>query len=466
MTPFVQAPASRWLARIQKLGTILFGLSILLLAWNFLGMGRTIELRNLGAQRSGKRDDSAENGASRSNLARSASGLALDCTLRSGYAWPYCGYFFSLGVEPAGVDLSGFDTVTVDVEWTGPGPHAMRLYVRNFEPDISRAGQWETQKVNEVEFDIPAHGPITIPLALMRTAAWWNAAQHVPLLKRAMRIDHATDVELYTGGATVLGSHQLLLRSVRFEGKLISQHHLLLWLAGVWTLFGIVWLSLGLAHDRANLRASKARLAKLSSINRALELETQELAHKVHIDALTGALNRQGLRNVLLKQLVAEDGNGFECAIMFIDIDHFKRINDGHGHSVGDAVLRHFAAAIQREIRVGDVLVRWGGEEFLVVCPNTDLDGAQVLGEKLRRCILGESWPAALAVTASFGVAATHADENFSDAIDRADTALYQAKKRGRDRVELAGVTPTSVMAEAPQAARPWRSGDGPDTRP
>jgi diguanylate cyclase (GGDEF)-like protein len=291
--------------------------------------------------------------------------------------------------------------------------------------------------VNEIEFDLPEHGPVVIPLKLLRTAMWWNAAQHVPLLQRDMRIDHVTDVELYTGGGTALGQHRLVLKSIRFQGKVISQHLLLLWLAGVWIAFGVGWLALGLIHYRANLNITKLRLAKLSSINRVLELEARELAGQVYVDALTGALNRQGLRNMLMKQLVSDDGDVVEYAVMFVDIDHFKRINDGYGHSVGDTVLRHFASMIKLEIRATDNLVRWGGEEFLIICLRTDVHSALSLGEKLRSSMVREPWPATLEVTASFGITGTHSGEDFGDAIDRADKALYRAKQNGRNRIEL-----------------------------
>jgi diguanylate cyclase (GGDEF)-like protein len=437
MAPLPPTFASRGLALMQHTAAVLLIVSIVLLVWNQFGMERTLELSGASEMRYGLRDDSSEKGASSSKMSRSGKNLILDCTLKAGYAWPYCGYFFSPGEGPKGTDLSGYDTVAIDLEQIGPPPHGMRLYIRNYEPGISNMQQWETQKVNEIEFDVPEHGPIVIPLKLLRTATWWNTAQHVPLLQRDMRIDHATDIELYTAGGTALGQHRLVLKSIRFQGKLISQHHLLLWLAGTWIVLGVVWLVLGLIHYRENLNTTKQRLTKLSSINSALELEARELAGQVYVDPLTGALNRQGLRNMLMKQLVSEDGDDTEYAVMFVDIDHFKRINDGHGHSVGDMVLQHFASLIKLEIRATDSLVRWGGVELLIVCLRTDIRSAHTLGEKLRSLMVREPWPAMLQVTASFGITGTHAGEDFGEAIDRADKALYRAKQNGRNRIEL-----------------------------
>jgi len=422
---------------MQRLAAVLLGISIVLLIWNHFGMNQVVELSGLSEQRSGKRDDSAEKGASVSMLARSGGDLVLDCLLREGYAWPYCGYYFSPGDAPDGIDLSGFDTVTVDLQHDGPPPHTMRLYVRNFEPGLSTVGRFETQKVNEVEFELTHGGPVTIPLHLMRTAEWWNTAQKVPLARRNTRMDHVTDVELYTGEGTVLGRHRFVLKSLRFQGKRISQYGLLLLLAGVWLAFGIVWLVLGLVHHRANLQASRARLAKLSSIDRALELEAQEPAGQVHVDGLTGTLNRQGLRNLLLKHLVDGDGEPFPCAVMFIDIDGFKRINDGHGPAVGDAVLHRMATAVRRDIRATDNLVHWAGDVFLVVCPGAAIGSARMLAEELRASMAREMWPAALEVTASFGITQTDSAEHIGAALARAGQALRRAKENGRDRIEV-----------------------------
>jgi diguanylate cyclase (GGDEF)-like protein len=108
---------------------------------------------------------------------------------------------------------------------------------------------------------------------------------------------------------------------------------------------------------------------------------------------------------------------------------------------VGDAVLRDFAASIQAEIRSNDRLVRWGGEEFLIVCPATGAEQARQVAEKLRAVLHAGAWPAGLRVTASFGIAARAPDEDIGTVIKRADGALYAAKAAGRDCV---------VVAEAP----------------
>ncbi len=124
-------------------------------------------------------------------------------------------------------------------------------------------------------------------------------------------------------------------------------------------------------------------------------------------------------------------------SLVLIDIDHFKRVNDQHGHAAGDAVLRHFAATLQATLRSTDFAGRWGGEEFLVVTPQAGADTAATLVERLRDALAATSFDAAvpgLRITFSAGVAECAPGEDLHLAIERADRALYQAKRSGRDR--------------------------------
>ena len=432
------APSSRALSLTHYTVGALMLLTAVLLVWHHFGMTRTYELSADSEQVAQTRDDRGDGGASVAVLQRTNGKLALACTLAKKFAWPYCGIHFNLGEGAKGMDLSGFDTMTVDIGYTGPGPHMLRAYIRNFEPEISTVGQWQSQKVNEVEFIVPADGHVVIPMKLFRTAAWWNSAQKTPLNHTDVRVNNVTAVELYTGSLNDMGAHQIELTAIRFHGKWISQNHLLMFLVGAWFCCGVVWPVLGLMHYRAQLRVSKARLTSLTGINRALKLEAKELAGQAYIDPLTGALNRQGLRELLVKQWKTLALLAAPSSVMFVDLDHFKNINDRHGHSTGDDVLRSFAAMVQREIRLSDKLVRWGGEEFLIVCPTTDAAQALALAEKLRARMALQAWPSELRLTASFGVTVLSDGEDIGEAIKRADEALYRAKANGRDRAELA----------------------------
>lgn len=119
--------------------------------------------------------------------------------------------------------------------------------------------------------------------------------------------------------------------------------------------------------------------------------------------------------------------------------DHFKRVNDVHGHDPGDRLLQRVAGVLQETVRSADSVARWGGEEFLVLLPETDLDGAQQVGEKCRRRIAGAEDPERLGgpmPSITVGVAACAAGEDVEECIGRTDRALYAGKAGGRDRVE------------------------------
>ena len=126
-----------------------------------------------------------------------------------------------------------------------------------------------------------------------------------------------------------------------------------------------------------------------------------------------------------------------------LDIDHFKRINDSHGHDVGDRVLKAVADAFRRELRDSDVLGRLGGEEFGIILPNTSGEGAAAVGERLRARIdamrLSDDWEGEITPKVSVGVACVQGASRIEDLIKRADQALYAAKAAGRNRVYAAG---------------------------
>jgi diguanylate cyclase (GGDEF)-like protein len=154
-------------------------------------------------------------------------------------------------------------------------------------------------------------------------------------------------------------------------------------------------------------------------------------------DALTGLSNRAHINQVLEHELNSHLRYGKPCSLIMIDIDYFKAVNDTHGHQVGDSVLIEFAKLISEGTRVTDAVGRWGGEEFLIVCPVTDITAASALAEKLRKLIESHAFPVAGSKTGSFGVASFAPVEEIDAVIARADAALYRAKRNGRNKVEI-----------------------------
>ncbi|WP_177196863.1 diguanylate cyclase [Duganella sp. CF517] len=411
---------------------MLMAVTIGLLIWHHYGMERVIDLSHRNNVMLEVQGDVSSGGSSVATLERGDGVLRLRCRLMRTIDWPSCKYLFVISQTGKGMDLSEFDSVSVDVHYRGPGRHALRLMLMNFEPEVSTVSDWMSQKINELEFEVPDRGVAGIPLNVFHTATWWIDYKRVPLAASGVRMDNVTRVELMTGAANQAGEHIIDLRSLRFHGKWISQGRLYMLLMGAWILCAVSWPLVASLQLRRQLRHSSKRLNLLSEVNRALQLEARELVEQVNTDPLTGALNRQGLRAALMSTpaILAAP-----MSVVFTDIDHFKHINDQHGHDAGDAVLRQFAAEITAGIRSSDKLVRWGGEEFLIICSGTSAEQARVLAEKLRAGLNNARWPIQPGITASFGIAELTPNDDIGDAIKRADEALYAAKDAGRDRV-------------------------------
>jgi diguanylate cyclase (GGDEF)-like protein len=191
-----------------------------------------------------------------------------------------------------------------------------------------------------------------------------------------------------------------------------------------------VAIRLKLERDRLRQRAEELR----RSAEAASEMSMT--------DALTGLLNRYGLHRALGREMAEARRYARPLSCLLIDLDFFKAVNDTYGHAVGDAALRQAAQVIAESVRGSDVVCRYGGEEFIVLAPETGLEGARALADKIRRAfaarLFGEEGRV-FALTLSAGVAQLIDSESGNDMIARADEALYHAKQTGRDRVEAAG---------------------------
>ncbi|MCE9955349.1 GGDEF domain-containing protein [Aeromonas rivipollensis] len=177
-------------------------------------------------------------------------------------------------------------------------------------------------------------------------------------------------------------------------------------------------------------KAREARLAA-EALSQSLSEQYRRTEEEARYDPLTGALNRLGG-----EKLLSELGE-MPLSFIYIDIDHFKGVNDTHGHPMGDEVLKHMVSELLRHCDSLCRLVRWGGEEFVLVCLHHEQARAERLAERLRGALEAyRDWPLGLRITASFGVAERRGDP-LELTLKRADEALYQAKERGRNRVEV-----------------------------
>lgn len=187
-------------------------------------------------------------------------------------------------------------------------------------------------------------------------------------------------------------------------------------------------VSFGLLHTTRNLHRQ----------NQEIQRELNELDRLANVDKLTGCWNRHRLEEAIRSEMDRLTRYDQALSMLVIDIDHFKQVNDRYGHHVGDQILAEFSEKLRFSLRTSDSLTRWGGEEFVVLCPNTSLPTAIVLAERLREKVTESTFESVDALTISVGVAECQAEESWQQWFERADAALYRAKESGRNRVHYA----------------------------
>lgn len=208
-------------------------------------------------------------------------------------------------------------------------------------------------------------------------------------------------------------------------------------------------MALGLAFGASALREIRpalANTAQLLNLWLAFTLccliayawrrwrEIDVLLQEAETDPLTGLSNRRKIESWLEREFDRALRYERPLSIVLMDIDHFKQVNDTHGHAIGDLVLTSIARRIMRRMRISDHFGRWGGEEFILICPETDTTDAMLVADRMRRTIKQKPMRKTGIVTASFGVSTYSGQGDYEDLIAEADAYLYVAKQQGRDR--------------------------------
>jgi len=177
-------------------------------------------------------------------------------------------------------------------------------------------------------------------------------------------------------------------------------------------------------------------LSELAAMQGKLKIMIGELDRLASTDKLTGAWNRRRFEEIIETEMDRLRRYGNRLSLMILDVDHFKKINDHYGHATGDQVLVDLSNTIRSSLRSSDSLTRWGGEEFVILCPNTTLSIVSKLAERLRKKIATINFQQVESITVSFGVAECGPSETWEQWLHRADEALYLAKSGGRDQVK------------------------------
>ncbi|GHD58230.1 GGDEF domain-containing protein [Jeongeupia chitinilytica] len=434
--------------RLHTAVSILLLVSIALLAWQYLGLNRVMRIDGEHAYGVVAIADTDEGGTSVTSLQRQGQRLLWRCRLSPVYEWPYCELRFTFSADPhQGLDFSRFSTVALKVKADGNGSRRLRLFLRNFDTGSAKADNPLTWRLNELQFEPHADGSeIEVPMRAFNVASWWLNNNNIPIERAAVETHNVPMMLLDTAGVREKADLDFRIDYIEFRGKWVSIGEMALFIVAMWLSAALVYLAHWQLRMRSTLAHSREREAELQQLNAALMLENAKIGEKAKRDPLTGALNRAGIRDALLDEASRAITEERPLAAVFCDIDHFKRVNDEHGHAMGDAVLQQFSALLRKRIRQRDYLVRWGGEEFVLLCPDTSLEHAVQLAEALRRAVETNLWPTRQPLTASFGVT-TLATESIASFLERTDRALYEAKHLGRNRVVSAGVPHAATTA-------------------
>ncbi|HKE94538.1 MAG TPA: GGDEF domain-containing protein, partial [Povalibacter sp.] len=318
------------------------------------------------------------------------------CRVPQATVWQSCnfGYMLATRTPTQGVDLSRYKTLNLAVRYTGKSQY-VRVSIRSFDPRFSKIEDGNSTKFNFV--NIPAKDlaqPIALSMSEFTVAEWWVTSYNQPRAYSQLDFSNAVVLNIdLQGNIDLSGSqHEFQVEKIEFVGDWISAEY---WYLGILC----IWMILGTTYGTSQwlrMRREKEKYQKLSTI-----------------DALTSVLNRQGIDQFV----VALGITGVSASVIVIDLDHFKRINDERGHHVGDRVLRTMGEILRSCTRNTDAVGRWGGEEFVLVCPGASLASAVELAEKLRHQIMMTDFipEEPLPITASFGVATSSNNQGFED---------------------------------------------------
>ncbi len=358
------------------------------------------------------------------------------CSRRSNERMMFCAYNLVPSETPSvGIDLSNYDRIVLKADYEGTTKR-LKFYLRQYDPRYSTLKDDNGTKfmsaailVQELEEEV------TIRFDEFRVADWWLNRYNLPRQLAKPEFNNITALGIDFAANIPAGDHIFQIEKIEAVGPWIKERTwhlsiLVLWMTAIGALVARQWLSL-----RRSKTVNRRRIDELASKNVSLQSESEQYRQLSSLDALTGAYNRRGIEQAVSE--LSDQNPDTPVAFILLDIDHFKQLNDDYGHDVGDLVLKQVTDLLIRNTRNNDRIGHWGGEEFLILCPQTDLDNGFTFAEKIRNALATHTFfvgDESVRITASFGVTAFKESADFSEAFKRADQALYRAKHMGRNR--------------------------------
>jgi diguanylate cyclase (GGDEF)-like protein len=440
MTPSeTKNTASSIYLKLEKVYFLIAAVSIVLAVWQHWGMNRLVEIYPSQAQVS-LGGDFLNDGISEGALNVSEDGAKLSCEVKPSWTFAHCTMNISIGDgENEGLDLRKFDSLNLWLEHYSSEQDTVIVYLKNREKSSKNLDP-STRNVNNKQNQqtiLPVQGEeyYQLPLSSFTVPSWWILLHHATGIDAETKLNNVIELDIATGDNLNARSVSILLKRATLTGKWLEASVLYSGLAIIWILFITVHAGFRTYYLANQLQLKRNQNAALADLNNFLSIQKDEFEVLAKTDPLTGLSNRAGSRD-FFEDMQSQE-NKIYSLIMF-DIDNFKQINDVHGHQLGDDILIELSALVATLVRNTDHLARWGGEEFIVICPDTDIKEAFAIANLLREKIAAKTYSGELTVTCSFGLSSY--DQRVKNSIQRmfevADAALYKAKNGGRNRVE------------------------------
>lgn len=353
------------------------------------------------------------------------------CILRKSNVYPVCGLSINFSQIPyKTIDAEQYSSMQIALEYKGPAKKA-RIFLRNHNDLYSNLDNIDSTKFHFVNLRISdLDSEVDIDMTEFSVADWWKDNSDVSRSLSKPEFSGLVAIGIDQASPEVYGEHEYKLKSIRFSGEWISAETLYFLLILGWMLIIGFEAIKRFLYLRERNQHHANRLSEL-------RLESDKYKELSNTDALTGVSNRVGFAKRLNAITDGDNDQLLGYALMVLDIDHFKAVNDEHGHDVGDKVLKEFAEKISTFIRADDSFARWGGEEFVILAHVKNPGSENVLAEKIRTKIeeTGFLDSSSIKLTLSIGVATTKLGESFDELFKRADKNLYKAKRGGRNQV-------------------------------
>ena len=372
-------------------------------------------------------DDRAVLGASIAKVVKTNHGLEFSCQITTSHLeQPYCELIINLQdltkQQPfTGLDLSSYEQIGLWIKHSHSTQPGTRIELRNFNSSYPTKQNEVVLKHNTLEYlEAYVANPVWLNLADFSIPQWWNNSHNLALNNGGTDFSNIYSIAVAPSTKVQQGNYQLTVERIELKGKYIGSSTLITVLIMLW--------SITLGYIIRRLVPAKKVVVETP------EQPTQTIEFGAMSCPLTGALNRIGLRKCF-DQLTPSDLH--KLSIIFINIDYFEDLYPNYGQQTADEVLQKFVTNIDNTCRSSDTVARWSTEEFLLVCPDTELSQAIDVANKIRETIQEASWPNDIKITCSSGVAQMY-DEDLNDLIARANKALYKAKITGSNRTAAA----------------------------